>query len=266
MCRWEKEEEERRIKEEGKREKTALAMWRKWLMGLRIIERVREEYGGDADAHIAEEVSPFTNPSKAKKALQADTGAGSTRNQGPSSYADDKEAIEGGFLSDDDDDLDGGGFLPEGHDEVDVPRRAGELTIEDEKSPSNRSPPMNSRAVNRGPLDTDDSDGGLTEADFYDKVTVPKKASTNGKKAATTTSGPKGNNERRAAPKRKAARKSETALKSHFFEHESNEDDNSNRGNLTSKEVAVKKPAKRKINKDESGPSLRTRKSTNELR
>ncbi|KAI4163371.1 MAG: hypothetical protein LQ342_003106 [Letrouitia transgressa] len=42
---WEKDEEARRIKEEGKREKMALSMWRKMLTGLRIIERVRDEYG-----------------------------------------------------------------------------------------------------------------------------------------------------------------------------------------------------------------------------
>ncbi|KAL9614601.1 MAG: hypothetical protein Q9167_000889 [Letrouitia subvulpina] len=42
---WEKDEEARRVKEEGKREKMALSMWRKMLTGLRIIERVRDEYG-----------------------------------------------------------------------------------------------------------------------------------------------------------------------------------------------------------------------------
>ncbi|KAI4213525.1 MAG: hypothetical protein LQ351_003749 [Letrouitia transgressa] len=42
---WEKDEEARRVKEESKREKMALSMWRKMLTGLRIIERVRDEYG-----------------------------------------------------------------------------------------------------------------------------------------------------------------------------------------------------------------------------
>lgn len=271
---WEKDEEERTIKEEGKREKTALGTWRKWLMGLRIIERVREEYGGDADAHTAEEVNPFTNPSKAKKARQAETGTGRKPYRGPFTYADDKEDIGGGFPADDDA-LDGGGFLPEAHDEEEVPRRASELTIEDGGGPVDRdalndtphAPPMTSDVVNRGPPDTDDSEGALTEADKDDKVTLPKEAWTIGKKAATTISGPNGkvptnSPKGRAAPKRKAARKSETALKSHFFEHESDEDDNSDEGSLPSKAVAVKKPAKRNINKNGSGPSLRARKST----
>ena len=61
---WEKDENERKIKEEGKREKIALGMWRKLLMGLRIVERVREEYGAEEGDHIREEVNPFTNKKK----------------------------------------------------------------------------------------------------------------------------------------------------------------------------------------------------------
>ena len=259
MCRWEKDEEERRIKEEGKREKIALATWRKLLMGLRIIERVREEYGGGAEAHIAEEMNPFTNPSRTKKALQADTVTNTALSRGPFSYADDIEDIGGGFLADDDD-PNSGGFLPEGHDAVEVRRRAGELTIEDEKDPvdkgsMNGSPSADPDVMNCGPPDTDDSEGTLTEADLEDKVTVAQTAATDGKKAAATVTSPKGNvstyyPKRRVAPKRKAARKSGTALKSHFCEDEDDEDDdeddNSNRGMLRSKEVAVKKPAKGK--------------------
>lgn len=249
-------------------------------MGLRIIERVREEYGGDTDAHIAEEMNPFTNPSKVKKALQVDVETGLTRNGGPLSYADDKEGTGGGFLADDDDDLNGGGFLSEGHDEVEVPRKEGEFIVENERvlgdsGALNGSAPMTLDVVHHGPLDTDDSQGGPIEADWDEETIVPEKASTNKKKAAATVSGSKHDvpikpAKRRAAPKRKAARKSETALKSHFFEHESDEDGKSDGGNLTSEEVVVKKPAKRQSTarktkiEDVSGPSTRasTRKST----
>lgn len=246
-------------------------------MGLRIIEWVREEYGGDTDAHIAEEMNPFTNPSKVKNALQADVETGSTPNGGPFSYADDKEGIGGGFLADDDDDINGGGFLSEGHDEVEVPRREGELTIEDERVPGdsgalNGSAPMTLDVVHHGPQDTDDSQGSPVEADLDKEVTVLEKVSTNRKRAAATISGSKHNvpaksARRRAAPKRKAAKKSETALKSHFFEHESDKDDQSDQGNSTSEEVAVKKPAKRQSTARKTnieGPSTRasTRKST----
>lgn len=277
ICRWEKDEEERRIKEDGKREKAALTTWRKWLMGLRIIERVREEYGGDADAHIAEEMNPFTNPSKAKKVLQSDVQTSLTPNEPLFSYPDDKEGIGGGFLVNDDDGFIDGGFLSEGHDEVKVPSGDGELTIEDERvlvdsGIMNGSTPMTFDAVQYGPSD---SEGASVEADLDEKATVLRKTSTSGKEAAATasdsehnilTKSPKGS----AAPKRKAARKSETALKSHFFEHESDGDYNSNQGNVTRKEVGVKKPAKRKSTakktsvEDKTGPSTRAsaRKST----
>ena len=227
-------------------------------MGLRIIQRVREEYGGDADAHIAEEMNPFTNPSKPKQVLQADTGMDSTSIRDLFSHVDDTEDVGGGFLVDDDGSGGGGGFLPEGHDEVKVPHGVGELTIEDERGPANSDPPnvslpLTSDLANCGPSDTDGSEGASTEAGPEDKITIPKKTSENRKKAATNSSGRKGRistnlPQKRAAPQRKAARKSETALKSHFFQNESDEDDNGNRESSESEEV-VKKPAKRKRNK-----------------
>ena len=259
--RWEKDEEERRAKEEGKREKTALATWRKLLMGLRIIQRVREEYGGDVDAHSAEEVNPFTNPSRARKALQADTWSAPTLTGVLFSYIEDKD-IGGGFLAEEDD-PDGGGFLPKGHDAVEVRRRAGQLTIEDEKDPVGSdslsgSPSAEFDVMNCGPPNTDNREGPLTEAVLDNKITVRRKTPTNGKKAAATVMGSKGKvstglAKRRAAPKRRAARKSETALRNHFSLHESDEDDNSNGEITTSKEIAVKKSAKGKNNQDGSG-------------
>ena len=259
--RWEKDEEERRIKEEGKREKTALATWRKWLMGLRIIERVRENYANDADAHVAEEINPFTNPSKTKKTLQTDIGNGSRLSKGPFSYAEDEEDARGGFLAEDDD-LEGGRFLSEGHDKLEAPP----LSIKEETGLIdsdflNGSPPTNSDVLFRGPMGNDDSEGASSEAELeVVKVMSRKKATTNGKKAATAISGSKNNAlitspTRRAAPKRKAASKSETAV-SRFFEHESDEDGNSSRVSLTTEESAVEKPVKRKRNVNGSGPSF----------
>lgn len=67
---WEKDEEERKLKEEGKREKVALAAWKKFLMGLRIMKRVQEEYGGDADENLEKEVNPFTNKRMRTRSLQ----------------------------------------------------------------------------------------------------------------------------------------------------------------------------------------------------
>ena len=103
-----KDEKEKRIKEEGKREKVALSTWRKLLMGLRIVERVREEYGNDVSGG-KDEVNPFTNRSRIGKGKDEDKGS-----DNDSKVAD----IEMGkvVLEEDGEDEDeemGGGFLVE---------------------------------------------------------------------------------------------------------------------------------------------------------
>ncbi|KAI9879138.1 MAG: hypothetical protein M1830_009397 [Pleopsidium flavum] len=119
---WKLDEEERRRKEEGKREKAALAMWRKFLMGLRIVERVREEYGG-ADAHMKEEMNPFTNQNKGK---QRSSNIDTEQDLIGHSDARDNEDhdMAGGFIPEDlQDGIDEGGFMP-------VPSRNTEESIE----------------------------------------------------------------------------------------------------------------------------------------
>lgn len=64
MAEWEKDEQERKMKEEGKREQAALKMWRKLLMGLKIMKRVREDYGADPDKDKQDDMNPFTNKHK----------------------------------------------------------------------------------------------------------------------------------------------------------------------------------------------------------
>lgn len=120
IAEWERDEEERRKKEEGKREKVALHLWRKFLMGLRIIERVREEYGGDADAHIREEMNPFTN-SKKVRLLKPGASQMDSTNRTPVRHGDQDTA---------------GGFLVPGYDEEEVPHhRSGGFIVEDDTAP-----------------------------------------------------------------------------------------------------------------------------------
>lgn len=54
MVELEKDEAERARKEDEKRRKKALAQWRRFLMGMRIAERIRQEYG-----EIIDEISVF---------------------------------------------------------------------------------------------------------------------------------------------------------------------------------------------------------------
>jgi len=268
---WNIEEEERRIKEEGKREKVALATWRKWLMGLRIVQRVREEYGENAEAHMREEMNPFTNQSKAKKAARVDAPQNLDQNGDASKHPD--EDLGGEFLEEDD--FGGGGFLPGSHDEEEpLKRKDDELIIEDDKQPleheyTRRLQTSKSGAALNGHNENESQDSSADDSDGHPakqtrksmpvingmefskaklklrKATTPKKEPTYGKKCKVftqleDTDVDEGNDTAeqnpikrsgRAAPKRKAARKSETAAKSHYFHHDSDGNEPSSGGN-----------------------------------
>jgi xeroderma pigmentosum group C-complementing protein len=126
MSEWQKDEVERVRKEDEKRRKAAIFTWRKWLMGLRIIARVREEYG-DVDDDNIDVLNPWTN----KKGKDVDAKAEAQRR-----IMDQRdEEMAGGFLPEgfnveeqeedhhrpffpvahEGDDDDGGGFVIEGH-------------------------------------------------------------------------------------------------------------------------------------------------------
>ncbi|KAL6872809.1 Rad4 domain-containing protein [Trichoderma novae-zelandiae] len=96
MVELEKDEAERVRKEDEKRRKAALGMWRKFLMGMRIVERIRQEYG-----EIDESVSVFGHSRGGAPA-------------GSASKAHDEELA--------------GGFLPEGFEEDDEDDRRHETS------------------------------------------------------------------------------------------------------------------------------------------
>lgn len=78
---WEVEEQARQVKEDEKRLKLVLSTWRKFLMGLRILDKIRAEIGDDPIAFRKESTNPFMRPN-----LQ---------------QAESEEDLEGGFLRDD---------------------------------------------------------------------------------------------------------------------------------------------------------------------
>jgi xeroderma pigmentosum group C-complementing protein len=96
MEEWEKDEIERVRKEDEKRQKAAIGMWRKMLMGLRIVERVREEYGDEVGDEV-DAFNPWTNKNKGK--------------------AVDRDAETQRRIMDQRDEDMAGGFFVEGHDE-----------------------------------------------------------------------------------------------------------------------------------------------------
>ena len=65
LDQWNVDEEGRRKRDELKLERQALTTWRKCLMRLRVIRRVKEEYGSTGDAFVQDEVNPFFNQNNA---------------------------------------------------------------------------------------------------------------------------------------------------------------------------------------------------------
>ncbi|KAK8159885.1 hypothetical protein BC567DRAFT_251662 [Phyllosticta citribraziliensis] len=129
---WRAAQEAQRAKEEKKRQDKALKMWKKFILGLRIIERVREEYG---DASMEAE-NPFAkkerkgelsntfhrrNDDEIEEEEDAGPGGffapGEEEAVGEGGFLRGGDDVEGGsFVREDDNDADGGGFIVEGDD------------------------------------------------------------------------------------------------------------------------------------------------------
>ncbi|MCJ1401842.1 hypothetical protein MMC11_005059 [Xylographa trunciseda] len=275
---WEKDEEERRIKEEAKREKAALSMWRKFLMGLRIIERVQEEYGGDANGHMKEETNPFTNKKKRAKPMSADSD-----------------------LPNDANDTLAGGFIPEDQDQDEAPIKprttqgltdeegGGGFMVEDD-SLASLSRARSSRSAETRPLglistaseiesDSTDEPAGHTAIKSIAKKSKKKtsKAVVHSTKSSSNTSAPENGKTKsrakeskqkqglrsesvsetsstpaaskapvRSPAKRAATRKSQTLVKSHYFADNSTSDEGSISESSESDDEVVLKPIARR--------------------
>ena len=254
---WEKDETERRIKEEGKREKQALALWRKWLMGLRVIQRVKEEYSNDAEAHMKEKINPFTNKSKAKEALQNNPEMGDSLDYKKRYY--DAEGSGGGFIGgDDDSNVGGGGFFPDADEEEEEeeeedeeregkPLTNGNLTIDGEDSNFNTWRQLAASALpknEQGPAElqaekttkTSNSKPTGIERASPKKTPNPKGSAKKGRKRKMQSTeaddidhgdlyAPAPSEEARpqTVPKRASVRSCVAAVKSRYFEQESDE-------------------------------------------
>ncbi|USP74705.1 uncharacterized protein yc1106_01979 [Curvularia clavata] len=99
---WEAEEAEKQRKEREKREKFLLGLWRRFTSGLRIVSRMKEEYGEDVELPAKERVEP-------PKEEEEDTRANKSQWEVFQNHTD----FEGGFLRDEVGLSDGGGFVPD---------------------------------------------------------------------------------------------------------------------------------------------------------
>ncbi|KAI5309619.1 hypothetical protein KEM55_002805 [Ascosphaera atra] len=88
---WQEEEEKRLERERLKHEKQILTTWRKLIMGVRIMERIQEEYGGDEHK---EESNPFTR----RRFGSSATGLTNEQSTGATDYEAREETGGGGFL------------------------------------------------------------------------------------------------------------------------------------------------------------------------
>jgi len=306
MDEWEKDETERVRKEDEKRKKVAIHMWRKMLMGMRIIERVREEYGDLAEGEI-DVLNPWTN-TQAKEDQQAVEAQKRIMDQRD-------EDMAGGFLpegyeieepqqsrpasfypvahEDEGDDEGGGGFVVEGQDEptkakasdsnatlqsvypdktsIDtdeprdkpiIPRTTPQVEVLAKKNQEKASPSTKKNATPKSLISTktkaktpakrsakaivggkrkleiqatddeDEDDISLAKSQSDPEsdgaVDLPRKPLQNNSARNPAILPKAAGPSNRRTPKRNAARKSETALRSHYFEHndEGDEEDN----------------------------------------
>lgn len=106
---WRAEQRAKREKERLQKEKQILQTWRKFIMGLRIMQRVQAEYGMDGDA---ETHNPFARPAQPSRAAQS-------RSQEHDEESDpDRNEVDqgGGFLLPGEDDDDDHNLIVEHHD------------------------------------------------------------------------------------------------------------------------------------------------------
>ncbi|KAL9619697.1 MAG: hypothetical protein Q9160_005717 [Pyrenula sp. 1 TL-2023] len=98
---WQVWEAEQRKKEEGKQEKAVLSLWRKMVMGLRIKERMQEDYGVNLDKPREEVID-----------LTGDNVGHSLRGTVPASMTEDGIPHDGHDIPQHDSNVGGGGFMP----------------------------------------------------------------------------------------------------------------------------------------------------------
>ncbi|EYE97652.1 Rad4 family protein [Aspergillus ruber CBS 135680] len=116
---WMAEEAEKRKREQLKAEKRILQTWRKFLFGLRIAERVREEYGGAMD-YEEDEANPFAKQIRPGDRERQEETAREDEVEGEDE--EDSGDRGGGFLLPGEDDGDDGGLVVERQEQETRPR------------------------------------------------------------------------------------------------------------------------------------------------
>lgn len=208
---WKTEQVEIKRKEDTKRTGVALGVWRKFLMGLRIVERMKVEYQ-DAGG---EESNPFVRRAKKDAAVDAgnfeDSGAGGFFRPGHEEEEVPQHRKKDATMHDVEEDG-GGGFLVEDEgDNADVDMDAGGgFLVEDNGDTSARAStsattPMSLQDMHKNVPDDEEGsdDEGLGEEEEEEKEEQSPPPTKKAKKAVPT----KAKRRARAAPKSKPVKK-----------------------------------------------------------
>ncbi|PYH90228.1 Rad4-domain-containing protein [Aspergillus ellipticus CBS 707.79] len=162
---WRADDAEKRKKEQRKAEAKILQTWRKFLFGLRIAQRVREEYGGDGD-DVRQNERDVHNPFTNRQAGHLSSGF--EHEHGTEDQDENPEDRGGGFLlagqDDGEEDQVGGGFLLPGEDE------GGEGLVFDHRD--HRKQDTSASVPQTVVLDTEDEDEVDEEGNPEDPISL----------------------------------------------------------------------------------------------
>jgi xeroderma pigmentosum group C-complementing protein len=150
---WEQEEERKRVREDEKRRKATLALWRKFIIGLRIAERIKREYGE------AEEVDPFANKQVVVIPSDNDDDSGAEDGDDQTGAEDAVSELGGGFLTSD---------VPEhaaNHFTRERPKILDKRPARDEVPTPRKMQPKSLRATIRSTPATDNESGDESDAE-----------------------------------------------------------------------------------------------------
>ena len=146
--------EEQRIKEEGKIEKQALDMWRKMLMGLRIRERVADEYGS-FDV-LGDEVP---NARKAMKEGKTAAEAIDVDDDECGGFEPEDEGMGGGFILPHEDEEHDAELIMEHHEPAQAKRKGKEMEEAQYPTPNSMPPTKGKSRPRKSILQYDGPDG-----------------------------------------------------------------------------------------------------------